>query len=87
MGLNHSEVSYFPVGYERQVEMHSLDFEEFLWAREIQEDLISDLSEYFKNASPVENFVNKKNGIFGAGIHGHRWNTCCSEQLYLKQQL
>ena len=60
LGLNYREVSSFPVGYERQVEMHSLDFEEFLWARGIQESLISVLSEHFKNASPVENAVNKK---------------------------
>ena len=29
LGISYKEVSSIPVGYEEQVEMHSLDFEEF----------------------------------------------------------
>ena len=31
LGLNYKEVSSYPVGYEDQLEMYPLDFEEFLW--------------------------------------------------------
>ena len=43
-----------PVGYEREVEMHSLDFEEFLWATSVSESTIENLKEYYeqKNALP-----------------------------------
>ena len=32
LGINYKEVESFPVGYTEQLEMYSLDFEEFLWA-------------------------------------------------------
>lgn len=32
LGISYKEVSSIPVGYEEQIEMFSLDFEEFLWA-------------------------------------------------------
>lgn len=37
------EVVSIPVGYEEQITMHSLDFEEFLWANEINEEIILEL--------------------------------------------
>lgn len=60
LGINYKEVSSFPVGYERQVEMHSLDFEEFLWARGISDEVISDLKRHFDENLPVEKSVNDK---------------------------
>lgn len=39
-----------PVGYERQATMHSLDFEEFLWAQGYREDAVDILREAFVNA-------------------------------------
>ena len=46
-----------PVGYEREVLMHSMDFEEFLWANGITEQAIATLKEYFdkKQKVPSEN--------------------------------
>lgn len=38
LGLHYREVPMYPVGYERVVEMRSLDFEEFLWAIGIGEE-------------------------------------------------
>lgn len=32
LGINYKEVRSYPVGYEMVIEMHSFDFEEFLWA-------------------------------------------------------
>lgn len=45
--------SSVPVGYERQIEMHPLDFEEYLWARGYGEDQISVLRSCFDNIEPV----------------------------------
>lgn len=43
LGINYKAVSSFPVGYERQIQMFSLDFEEFLWAKGIDENAIRSL--------------------------------------------
>lgn len=51
-----SEIS-IPVGYEREVEMHSLDFEEFLWAVGVSEDAITALREYYEKKEPLPNSV------------------------------
>ena len=39
LGINYKEVSSFPVGFEHELEMYPLDFEEFLWACNISEDV------------------------------------------------
>ena len=49
-----------PVGYERQVTMHSLDFEEFLWARGITEEAIDILKGYCERGETVPDAVNRK---------------------------
>lgn len=49
-----------PVGYERQVTMHSLDFEEFLWARGIAEEAIGILKGYCERRETVPDAVNRK---------------------------
>ena len=45
LGINHREVSSYPVGFEYQIEMHSLDFEEFLWANNIPPKVIDKLKQ------------------------------------------
>lgn len=55
-----SEVSSYPVGYEKQITMHSLDFEEFAWALGYNEDSISNLKEYFDKKEKVPNAINEK---------------------------
>ena len=49
-----------PVGFERQVTMHSLDLEEFLWARGITEDAISILKGYCDRREVVPDAVNRR---------------------------
>lgn len=49
-----------PVGYEREVEMGPLDFEEYLWARGYGEDDIANLREYYESLMPVPVAVNQK---------------------------
>ncbi len=53
LGIRYKEVSSIPVGYETQVEMHSLDFEEFLWAIGFQEESIGYVREYFETLKRV----------------------------------
>jgi predicted AAA+ superfamily ATPase len=47
LGMQYKEVSSFPVGYTEHLEMHSLDFEEFLWANNVTADQIDVLRGYF----------------------------------------
>lgn len=49
-----------PVGYERQVTMHSLDFEEFLWARGVTEEAIDILRGYCARLETVPEAVNRR---------------------------
>lgn len=39
MGINYREIESNSVGYKEDYEMHSMDFEEFLWAKGIQRNL------------------------------------------------
>ena len=47
-----------PVGYEHQVQMHSLDFEEFLWAKGISEDNISYLHGMLRKEEKIPEPIN-----------------------------
>lgn len=54
------QIDSVPVGYERQVVMYSMDFEEFLWANGYGEDAISYLREFYLNREKVPNEINDK---------------------------
>ena len=58
LGLHYKEMASIPVGYERTMEMHSLDFEEFLWAMGRSPSAISALRDFYEKREKVE-----------AGIH------------------
>lgn len=58
LGIHYKEIASIPVGYEKTVEMYSLDFEEFLWAVEKSGQAIAALKEYFDKKEKV-----------GIGIH------------------
>ncbi len=49
-----------PVGSETVIEMHPLDFEEFLWANGITPQIIDKLKEYFKEEKPVPEALHEK---------------------------
>lgn len=53
LGISYREVTSIPVGYETQVEMYSLDFEEYLWAIGYEETKIQILKEYFDRQEKV----------------------------------
>ena len=60
LGVNYNAVSSFPVGYERQVNMYSLDFEEYLWAVGISQDVIETLREHFLNRTKIDDSTHQK---------------------------
>ena len=49
-----------PVGSETVIEMHPLDFEEFLWANGITPQIIDKLKEYFNEEEPVPEALHEK---------------------------
>lgn len=53
LGLHYKEMASIPVGYERTMEMFSLDFEEFLWATGKTKQAISALKEYYDSKTKV----------------------------------
>mgnify|MGYP002857298947 CR=1 FL=1 len=60
LGVNYKAVSSYPVGYERQVDMFSLDFEEYLWAVGLSQDLVDSIREHFKGRVKVDDSVNRR---------------------------
>ncbi len=57
LGLYYKEISSYPVGYEKIVDMYPLDFEEFLWAVGIKESLISEVRKSFENKTPIDEYI------------------------------
>ena len=55
-----TEPTSLPVGYENQITMYSLDFEEFLWANGYNEDAILYLKTFFDENKTVPHDLNKK---------------------------
>lgn len=54
------EVESIPVGYERQIHMYPLDFEEYLWALGYNDDSINYLKSYFDSEEKVAADLNEK---------------------------
>lgn len=54
------EPKSIPVGYETQIIMHSLDFEEFLWSYGYKEDTISNLREYLISNEKIPESINER---------------------------
>lgn len=55
MGINYQEIESNSVGYKEDYEMHSMDFEEFLWAKGYSEDFVEEL---YQNMLQVKPFTN-----------------------------
>ena len=66
MGLSYGEdddaeiPASVPVGYETQITMHSLDFEEFLWAYGYDEGAIEVLRSYFESGEQIPVSLHEK---------------------------
>ncbi len=57
---NVTEPTSLPVGYEEQITMHSLDFEEFLWAKGYNDDAIAYLKDFYISNKEVSKELNDK---------------------------
>ena len=53
LGLKNKEVKSYPVGYVTHLKMHSLDFEEFLWAMNVPKSSIEELKNNFLTKTTV----------------------------------
>lgn len=60
LGLYYKEITSYPVGYERIVDMYPLDFEEFLWANGIKENVIAEAKKSFENKAPMDEYILKQ---------------------------
>ena len=52
MGIYYEEIESNAVGFKEDYEMHSMDFEEFLWAKGYSQEQIEDLYQHMKNLQP-----------------------------------
>lgn len=52
LGINYEEITSVSVGYKEDYEMHSLDFEEFLWAKGYSQEQIESIYSHMKNIEP-----------------------------------
>lgn len=53
MGINYREIESNSVGFKEDYEMHSMDFEEFLWAKGYPDDLIEELYRNMLELKPL----------------------------------
>lgn len=53
MGINYKEIESNSVGNKIDYEMHSMDFEEFLWAKGYKEEQIEDMYSYMVKCEPL----------------------------------
>lgn len=68
LGLSYSEddddeveePASIPVGYEQQITMYSLDFEEFLWAYGYDDSTIASIGEYFGTDNQIPESIHDK---------------------------
>lgn len=53
MGISYNEIESNSVGYKEDYEMHSMDFEEFLWAKGYNDDFTADLFSNMLDVRPL----------------------------------
>jgi predicted AAA+ superfamily ATPase len=54
LGINYKDVRSYPVGFEKRLDMYPLDFEEYLWAKNVGGDVIAYLRECCKDKKAVD---------------------------------
>ena len=57
MGINYKEIESNSVGNKEDYIMHSLDFEEFLWAKGYKKEIIEDLYNHMLDTAPLSNMM------------------------------
>lgn len=59
LGVHYQEIESNSVGYKQDVEMRSMDFEEFLWAKGYGDDLVSELLECSARAESIRSVTHE----------------------------
>ena len=60
LGINNKPVPSYPVGYEERYDVYPLDFEEFLWAKGVSDDVIEIIKKSYRQLSPVPEFIHQQ---------------------------
>ena len=60
LGINYKPVTSYPVGYEQELKMYPLDFEEFLWSSGVADDVIATLRYCYEKEEPVPAFIHEQ---------------------------
>ncbi len=60
LGINYKVVPSYPVGYEEEINMFPLDFEEFLWANGVSDNVFDVLRTSYKQEMPVPDFIHQQ---------------------------
>ena len=60
LGIKYKPVPSYPVGYEERYDVYPLDFEEFLWAKGVSDDVIEILKKSYRQLSPVPEFIHQQ---------------------------
>lgn len=60
LGLYYKEVSSYPVGYERIIDLYPLDFEEFLWGIGIKKETIEYVRSCFRDCKEMDDYILKQ---------------------------
>ena len=60
LGIQYKQVTSYPVGYEQQINVFPMDFEEFLWAKGIDRMVIDGLKQHLIDLTPIPDFVHQQ---------------------------
>lgn len=60
LGISYKEVPSYPVGFEEEVCLYPMDFEEFLWAKGISQETIDLIRNSYQTLKPVSEFIHKQ---------------------------
>ena len=60
LGVDYKRASSYPVGYVDYIRMHGIDFEEFLWALGISEEMIESLQGYLIKKTVIPEAINSQ---------------------------
>ncbi len=60
LGIDYKRASSYPVGYVDYLQMHGVDFEEFLWGMGISGEMIAELCRYMHEQKPVPAAINAR---------------------------
>lgn len=60
LGIGYKDIASIPVGYEKQITMYPLDFEEFLWANGVNEFSIDYIKSFYDKQEKIEDGLNKQ---------------------------